>query len=55
MEAVIAILSFIVNHLDAVTLLKEAIDSGKKEDAMKAIKASMVAASDAEMQREGIT
>jgi hypothetical protein len=55
MDIVVAILSFIVEHLDAVTLLKEAIERGKKEDVMKALKASMIAASDAEMQREGIT
>ncbi len=44
---------FLVEHLGLLEALKDAIDGGtSKEELMKAIKASMVAASDAEMHRE---
>ncbi len=44
---------FLINHLDLISAIKDAIDGGAKhEDVLKAIKASMVAASDAEMHRE---
>ena len=48
------ILAFLAEHADLISLVYDMITSGKttKQQMMDAIKASMVAASDAEMMRE---
>ncbi len=56
MNALAMIAAFLLEHADLIGLLKDAIDGGaSKEELVKTIKASMVAASDAEMIREGVT
>ncbi len=56
MNALATIAAFLLEHADLIGELKDAIDGGAtKEDLVKAIKSSMVAASDAEMIREGVT
>jgi hypothetical protein len=48
-----AVLTFLLEHLDLIELLAEAINGGvKKDDLRAAIRKEMVAASDAEMRRE---
>jgi hypothetical protein len=53
-QALLALLQFLGSHFDLITLLFDAITEGKltKDQATKAIKEAMIAASDAEMIRE---
>ncbi len=45
--------TFLLEHADLIDLVMKAIEGGaSKEDLVKAVRASMVAASDAEMRRE---
>lgn len=45
--------SFLLEHADTIVAIKEAIGSGaSKEDVLRAIRSSMVAASDALMDQE---
>ncbi len=56
MSALALVAAFLLEHADLIGVLKDAIDGGaSKADLEKAIKASMIAASDAEMIREGVT
>ncbi len=49
----LALGEFLLKHGDLINAVMEAIEGGaSKEEMMKAIRASMVAASDAEMRRE---
>ncbi len=53
MTFMLALGEFLLKHADLVNAVMEAIEGGaSKEEMLKAIRASMVAASDAEMQRE---
>lgn len=53
MGAVGAALAFLLENLDIIEAVGKAIAGGaSKEDLLKGIKATMVAASDAEMHRE---
>ncbi len=53
MSALATVLAFLVEHLDLIEAIRAAIAGGaKREDVLAAIKATMVAASDAEMHRE---
>lgn len=48
-----AVLMFLLEHLDLITAIKDALDGGaSKADILKGIKASMVAVSDADMHIE---
>lgn len=56
MSALATVAAFLLQHADLIGLLKDALDGGAdKDELVKTIKASMVAASDAEMIREGVT
>ena len=47
------ILAFLLEHVELVEAIYEVIEGGaKKEDVLKAVRATAIAASDAEMHRE---
>jgi hypothetical protein len=52
-ESLVAIGTFLLQHADLVSAIKDAIDGGaSKQELMKAIERAMVAASDAQMKKE---
>ncbi len=56
MSVLAQIAAFLLAHSELIELVKKAIDGGSTdEEIMQTIKAAMVAASDAEMIREGVT
>lgn len=53
MDAIAKIAGFLLEHADLIGLIMNAVEAGmEKETLMNAVKAAMVAASDAEMKRE---